>query len=206
MVVGTLPPEFTPWLAALAQHRHGRLAWRLAPLLVGVLFARGRRTVASWLRAAGLGQGFPAWYYFVARVGQAAEGIAASRLRLLLGALPVGDRLVLSLDDTPTQRYGPKVQGAGVHHKPTPGPAGPKFLYGHVWVTLAWLLRQPRWGALGLPRRALLYVRRKDLPAMPARYGWAFQTKLELAVPLVRWLVRWARLLGQPLWVVTDGG
>jgi hypothetical protein len=33
--------------------------------------------------------------------------------------------------------------------------------------------------------RALLYVRRKNLPAIRARYGWAFQTKLELAARLV---------------------
>jgi DDE superfamily endonuclease len=206
MVVWTLPPEFTPWLGALAQHLHGRLAWRLAPLLLGVLFARGRRTVASWLRAAGLGQRFPAWYYFVGRVGRAAEGIAASLMRLLLGALPVGDRLVFGLDDTPTRRHGPKVQGAGVHHNPTPGPTDQKFLYGHLWVTLAWLVRHPRWGSVGLPLLALLYVRHQDLPKVPARYGWAFQTKLELAVRLVRWLVGWARFLGKPLWVVTDGG
>src|SRR5262245_34794991 len=32
-------------------------------------------------------------------------------------------RLTFALDDTPTERYGPKVQGAGVHHNPTPGPA-----------------------------------------------------------------------------------
>jgi hypothetical protein len=80
------------------------------------------------------------------------------------------------------------------------------LLYGHLWVTLAWLLRHPRWGSIGLPLLALLYVRQKDLPKVPARYGWAFQTKLELAVRLVQWLARWARFLGKPLWVVTDGG
>jgi hypothetical protein len=206
MVVWKLPPEFTPWLRLLAQHLHGRLAWRLAPLLLGVLLARGRRTVASWLRAAGLGRHFPAWYYFVARVGRAAEAMAASLLRLLLRSLPVGERLVFGLDDTPTRRYGPHVQGAGVHHNPSPGPTEQQSLYGHIWVTLAWLLRHPRWGTVGLPLLALLYVRQKDLPKVPARYGWTFQTKLELAVRLVRWLATWARFLGKPLWLVTDGG
>ena len=28
---------------------HGRSAWRLAPLLTGLLFATGRRTVSTWL-------------------------------------------------------------------------------------------------------------------------------------------------------------
>ena len=39
-------------------------------------------------------------------------------------------RLTLALDDTPTKRYGPHVQGAGVHHNPTPGPAGSPYVYG----------------------------------------------------------------------------
>jgi hypothetical protein len=206
MVVWKLPPEWTPWLAVLAWHLHGRLAWRLAPLLLGVLFARGRRTVASWLRAAGLGADFPAYYYFLRRVGQAAEGMAAALLRLLLSTLDRGERLLFALDDTPTRRYGPKVQGAGVHHDPAPGPTGAKFLYGHLWVTLAWVVRHPRWGTLGLPLLAYLYVRQKDVPAIPPRYGWAFHTKLDLAARLVAWLVRWSRPLGKALWVVADGG
>ena len=45
-------------------------------------------------------------------------------------------RLVLAVDDTPTERYGPHVQGAGVHHNPTPGPAGSPYVYGHVFVVL----------------------------------------------------------------------
>ena len=53
---------------------------------------------------------------------------------------------------------------------------------------------------------ALLYVRKKDLPKIPARYGWAFETKLELAARLIEWLAGWARFLGKVLWVVVDGG
>jgi hypothetical protein len=32
-----------------------------------------------------------------------------------------GDRLLFALDDTPTPRYDPEVQGAGTHRDPTPG-------------------------------------------------------------------------------------
>lgn len=38
------------------------------------------------------------------------------------------------------KRYEPKVQLAGAHHNPTPGPSDSEFLYGHVWVTNSWLL------------------------------------------------------------------
>lgn len=206
MVVWKLPAEFTPWVTALTWPLHGRLAGRLAPLLQGALFARGRRTVASWLRAAGLGAGFPAYYYFLAALGHCTQAVAGSLLRLALGHVGSGDRLLFALDDTPTKRYGPKVQGAGTHHNPTPGPAGQKFLYGHLWVTLAWVVRHPRWGTLGLPLLAWLYVRARDVPELPARAGWAFRTKLELAARLVAWLVGWAHFLGKPLWVVADGG
>jgi len=62
MVIWKLPPELSQGIAALSQPLHRRHAWRLLPLLTGLLFAQGRRTVASWLRAAGIGKGFPRWY------------------------------------------------------------------------------------------------------------------------------------------------
>ncbi|WP_315854062.1 IS701 family transposase [Gemmata palustris] len=114
-------------------------------------------------------------------------------------------RLTLALDDTPTERYGATVQGAGVHHNPTPGPAGGPFVYGHVWVVLGLLARHPSWGIVALPLLARLYVRRKDLPGIPARTRPGFRTKLELAVELVRWAASWLGHLGKPLWVVADG-
>jgi hypothetical protein len=97
------------------------------------------------------------------------------------------------------------VQGAGIHHNPTPGPAGEKFVYGHIWVTLAWLVRHPAWDTLALPLRALLYVRAKDLAKLTKHYPWAFRTKLELAVELTRWLQVWLSSLDKELWLVVDG-
>jgi hypothetical protein len=126
-------------------------------------------------------------------------------LRRAVTVIVPGDYLLFGLDDTPTKRAGPRVEGAGIHHNPTPGPAGQKFLYGHVWVTVAWLLRHPRWGAIGLPLRALLYVRRQQIGLLTLLYGVTFQTKLEMAAELVEWLADWLRCLGQPLWVVVDG-
>ena len=206
MVVWNLPAEWIPWIAHLAGPLHARLAWRLAPLLLGVLFARGRRTVASWLGAAGIRRGFPGYYYFLSSLGRRTQAVAGAVLRLALDTVATGDRLLFALDDTPTKRHGPKVQGAGLHHNPTPGPVGSKFLYGHLWVTLAWVARHGRWGTIGLPLRALLYVRRKDVPTLPTRSGWSFATKLELAVRLVTWLVGWVRAGGRTVWVVVDGG
>ena len=75
--------------------------------------------------------------------------------------------LVFAIDDSPTKRYGPHVEGAGKHHNPTPGPAGSQFLYGHVWVCLARLLRHPRWGTIALPILSHLYIRAKQTQTWP---------------------------------------
>ena len=200
-----LPPLWQDLAAGLASCLHQRLAWRLAVLLLGALFAHGRRTVTSWLRAAQVGPGFAAYYYFLAALGRHTDVLAALLLRRALSLLAPDGPLLFALDDSPTKRYGPHVQGAGVHHNPTPGPTDQKFLYGHVWVTLAWVVRHPLWGALGLPLLARLYVRHRDVPRVPRRQGWSFHTKLELASVLVSWAARWVRFTGRAVRAVADG-
>jgi len=191
----------------LASTLDARLHGRFAALVGGALFAKGRRTVTSWLRAAGITAGFKPCYYLLSVLARRADELA--RLVLLRAALPVAaartGRLLFGLDDTPTKRYGPCVEGAGLHHNPTPGPAGQRLVYGHVWVTLALLARHRRWGSIALPLLARLYVRRKDAAQLPRWYGWAFRTELGLAADLVRWLARWLKWTGRALWLACDG-
>src|SRR5271165_1010777 len=111
MVAWQLPAEMVAWIVALSGPLHGRLAWRLQSLVRGMLFAQGRRTVASWLRAAGLGKDFRQYYYFLGSLGHRVEVIAALLLRRAIGVLVPGERLLFGLDDTPTKRAGPKVEG-----------------------------------------------------------------------------------------------
>jgi hypothetical protein len=204
--VAILPPLWQALLGLMSCLLHARNAFRLPVLLCGLLFAQDRRrTVTSWLRAAAVGTDFPAFYYFLGALGRAHDLPAITLLQQLLLRLPGTGPLRFLLDDTPTQRAGPCVQGAGIHHNPSPGPADAPFLYGHVWVTLALLARHPHWGPIGLPLRALLYVRKKDLPKVPAHYGWAFRTKLELAAELVQWAARIAAFTGRAVEVVVDG-
>ncbi len=191
--------DFTAWLDR-------RTAARLPLLLAGILFASGRRTVTSWFRAAGITDDFRRAYYAVCVVGKKADALAVSALYAVRPCLGGPRRLLFAIDDTPTQRYGPCVEGAGLHHHPSPGPAGEKFLYGHNWVVLAGLARHPDFGAIALPVQADLYVRARDVPLLPPEYGWAFQTKLELAVAQLRWLKPWVEGRAEQLWVVVDGG
>jgi len=74
-----------------------------------------------------------------------------------------------------------------------------------VWVTLARVVRHASWGAIGLPVRAALYVRKKDIGTIPPEDRWPFRTKLELAAELIGWLAVWAGATKEALWLVMDG-
>ena len=60
-------------------------------LLTGILFANGRRTVTSWLRAAGVSDDD----YFLARVGHKTHSIATPLVALIPRTLSLPDRLLL---------------------------------------------------------------------------------------------------------------
>ena len=200
-----LPLFLTSAFAELAKWLHKSSAARLPVLLCGVLFARGRRTVTSWFRAAGITSDFRNAYATVCATGREADAVAISVLqtvRPLLGPT----RLRLAIDDTPTPRYGPKVEGAGFHHNPTPGPAGNTHLYGHVWVTLAALATHKDFGCVALPLQAMLYVRKLDLEKLPPERPREFRTKLEMAAEQLCWALPWVKDRFEERWVVVDGG
>lgn len=200
------PDQWSEWQAWLSAGLHARNRWRLPVLLSGMLFAQGRRTVTTWLRSAGVSDDYQDYYYFLAALGRKTESVSSQLLALILVVLPLPKRLLAVIDDSPTKRYGPHVEGADIHHNPTPGPADSAYLYGHIWVTLSLAFRHPMWGALALPLRAMLYVRRKTIPTIPPERHWRFATKLTLAARLVEWLSALVRKAGKTLWVVVDGG
>jgi hypothetical protein len=191
MSLSHLPPSVSALLYHLAHCLDRRLQGRLPQLFFGVLFARGRRTVTAWFRAAGISDDFRQAYRVVRAAGRQADSLATRVLRVVQDLQPA-DTLTAAIDDTPTARWGPCVEGAGIHHNPNPGPAGEKFVYGHVWVTLALLQRHPSQGARALPLRADLYVRHKAVTAALRRQGVVFRTKLEWAAEQLRWLDTWA--------------
>jgi DDE superfamily endonuclease len=196
------------WVETLAEPLHARNAWRLQRLVVGIIFAQGRRTVTSWFRAAGITRGYRSYYYFLAALGLKVQDVGLRLLDLTLKRIPIGQRLTFALDDTPTKRHGPKIEAAGRHHNPTPGPSGSQTLYGHNWVVLARLVKHARSHIIGLPLWASLYVRQCDVPSLPRGVKpWEFQTKLELAAAMIHATAeslkpRW----NGPVWLLTDGG
>jgi hypothetical protein len=197
------PYQWFSWLAAALDRRS---APRLALLFLGAVLARGRRTVTTWIRAARLSDRFQSCYIAVAAAGKRSDRIARRLLTEVVTPLVGGaEKLALALDDTPTKRYGPHVQGAGIHHNPTPGPTGSPYVYGQVFVVLGLLVTHRAWGTIALPLLARLYIRKVDLPAIDPKHRPAFRTKLELAVELLRWAKPWLGLLKKPIWVVADG-
>lgn len=70
------PNEWSEWSDWLAAGLDARNRWRLAVLLAGMLFARGRRTVTTWLRAGGISDDFDDYYYFLSAVGRKSELVA----------------------------------------------------------------------------------------------------------------------------------
>src|ERR1041384_2232760 len=205
MGLSHLPALLTSVFCRLACCLDRRSGGRLPALLVGILLARGHRTCTSWFRAADITTEFRQAYTTIHAVGTKVPQMA----RIVVDTIaPVLDkkRLLLAIDDTPTQRYGPEVEGAGIHHNPTPGPAGEKFVYGHVWVTLAALARHQERGTVALPLRSEMYVRAKDTAKLDPDRRVPFRTKLEMAAEQVCWLMRERGGRYKEVWAVVDGG
>src|SRR5689334_5610259 len=117
------PTDWQQWVNWLAAGLHGGSRWRLSLIPLGMVVARGRRTVTSRLRAVGILDDFADYYYFLQPLGRKSKDLAQRLFTLLVIRLVQGERVLLAVDDSPTKRYGPQVQGAGIHHNPTPGPA-----------------------------------------------------------------------------------
>jgi hypothetical protein len=200
------PTNWQEWSEYLAAGLSGDHIEMAPILLTGILFGRGRRTVSSWLRAAGIRKDYEDYYYLLSSLGRKTSALATRVFELVLANLDLPAVLTVVIDDTPGKRYGPFVEGADIHHNPTPGPADQKYLYGHIWVTISLALRHPKWGALALPLRALLYVRRRTIETIPPQRGWRFRTKLELAADLIGWIAPLVKNAGKSLRVVIDGG
>jgi hypothetical protein len=205
MTLSHLPASLANAFEQFAHWLDRRSAARLPALLLGILSASDRRTVTSWFRAAGITAEFRRAYATVCAVGRSFEDIAITTVLAVKPSSP-RERLLLAIDDTPTPRYGPRVEGCGIHHDPTPGPAGGGYVLGHAWVTLAALARHEDRGTIAFPLQAQLYVRRVDLPKLPPERPRDFRTKLGTAVEQLVWLKPWVEGHFEQLWVVVDGG
>jgi hypothetical protein len=204
-LVGTLAAT----VSSMSRLLDSRMAFRLSIVMAGMMLADDRRVAAAWFTAAGVQDDWDRFYDCLISVGRNTQPLALPLLKAVLQKFDPGPNghLTVAIDDSPTQRYGRHVEGAGVHHHPTPGPADGEWLYGHNWVSLCVLAKHPLWGVIALPLRSMLYVRAVDVPSLQEKYGWEFQTKHQLAVKLMTWFVNTLRSLGVmcKIWLVADG-
>jgi hypothetical protein len=205
-------PLVEPMLAfagAMARALHAQSAFRLVIIMAGMMLANDRRVAAAWFSAAGVRDDWDRFYDCLISVGRKVSWLALPLVRAVVQKFDPGPEghLTLGGDDSPTKRYGRHVEGAGVHHNPTAGPADGEWLYGHNWVSLCLLCRHPLWGVIALPLLSKLYVRAKDIAKLNDKYGWEFQTKHQLLVTLVTWFVEIVRALKMKcrIWLAVDG-
>lgn len=104
------PQDWIPGSESLAEVLHARHRWRLPLLLAGMLFAQGRRTVTTWLRAAGISDDYQDYYYFLSSLGQQTRLVAMQLLFLVLRGVPLPSLVIAVMDDSPTKRYGKHVK------------------------------------------------------------------------------------------------
>src|SRR5438876_11513019 len=115
MSLSHLPAFLSACFAACGSALDKRSASRLPLLLLGALLAKGRRTVTSWFRAAGITTDFRPAYHVLWAVGRRAASVAARIFCQVVKPLLLrfgGAQLVFALDDSPTKRFGPCIQGA----------------------------------------------------------------------------------------------
>jgi hypothetical protein len=204
-----IPASLSTSIRRLQQLMEKRLRSIFVPVFCGLLLTRERRrTCTTWFRTGGIADEFQSGYRTICLTGRTTKAMGMSVLFDIVKspAAATSERIKLTLDDTPTQRYGPCVEGAGLHHNPTPGPSNQPFLYGHVFVTLAWAVEHPKWGTISLPVRSELYVRQKDIAKIPEERNWEFRTKIEQAVGLIEWGGKMLEQRGKSIWLAVDGG
>jgi len=204
-----LTGALAPLAAAMSRVLDTRIAFRLPIVLAGAMLASGRRTAASWFRCAGVKDDWDRFYELLQAIGKSAASLAFPIIQILVRRFDPceGAYWTLAVDDSPTKRFGPRVEAANIHHNPTSGPGDGDWLYGHNWVCLAMLLSHPLFGVVALPLWSRLYVRKPDIDELKQRYGWEFRTKHQLALEMLREVFRTLRALGSraSFVVVFDG-
>ena len=114
------PDQWLEWSEWLSAGLHARNRWRLPVLLRHFVRQRAshRDHVAPCRRGV---RRLPGLLLFACAGWTQEQFDRRPIARIGVADLPLPDRLLLVIDDSPTKRYGPKVEGADVHHNPTPG-------------------------------------------------------------------------------------
>lgn len=202
--VSTFVMLMTSFNAALTT----RTAASMAVLLRGAVLNPRARTVTGCLRAAWpwVKKGWQAYGNLLRRAEFRMLSLARILFGLILRLIPENAPIYLSIDESLVRRWGPYVPAVGMHRDPVRSSHGRNAPNpGHKWVVLSVVvglsyMRRP----VALPILCVLYTP----PGVPKRNRRRHiyrrhRTVSELALLLVRILVRWAP---QRRFIVTGDG
>jgi hypothetical protein len=183
----------------------------LLPLLTGIVLATApRRTVTKWLTAAKISEQYRQVFYTLPIIGQKNDDLFDAALEQILQQLTpfiVTETYIrIVIDDSPTKRYGKKIEGAGWHHNPTPGKTDAEYCYGHSWVVATLVIAHPLFGEVSFPIASSLYLRKNEIKKLAKKYHRKFETKTEMAVKIMQRLVPKLKVFGKQIEVIVDGG
>ena len=161
-----LPETFTPLVAAFVPCFTAPTYRTFCYLVAGWVHCVGRHTVTGVALAAGVigWRHISVCHRFFARAAWSLDHLGLMVFRLALRWVPVGEALVVLVDDTLARKGGKAIALGSMHHDPLLSSVRKAFSrFGHVWVILAlWvpLPFGPRGGPKGiaLPLLFRLYV------------------------------------------------
>ena len=138
-----------PFLSVLEPFRteFRRPTWtRAVELIAGTILARGRRTVASALRAIGRGgePGFQRYHDVLSRAAWSPLRLARRLLGALVAAFAPEGGLTLVIDETLERRWGPKITKRSHHRDPVASSRKMQVVAtGLRWVVTALVVQVP---------------------------------------------------------------
>lgn len=173
-------------------------------LLIGTILTRGRRTVASALRAIGKGQEtkWSKYHHVLNRARWSGLEVSGLLLKLLIATfVSTGNTVTIAVDETLERRWGPRIRKCG-HWRDSRSSSRRLHVSsrGLRWLVFAVVVHVP-WTAyeLALPFLSLLLTP----PNVSESLGKPHRTVAQATGRIVPWLRR--RLAGHPIHLVGDG-
>ena len=117
------------------------------------MLAGSRRTASRRFQAAGVADDWDRFYDLLRMIGSMCEVLLVPLLREIVKRFDPGptERWKRAIDESPTRRIGRHVEGANVHHHPTPGQAEGPWIFEYNWVCLALLTQHSNCSMIALP-------------------------------------------------------
>ena len=135
-----LPSSVEPIVMSFSAAFTEPTAARMVVLLVGMILARGRRTVTAMLRVMGAAAPghFSDYHRVFSRAPWSPWSLAPILARLIIELVPPGESIPVAVDETTAQHKGSKVYGKGRHRDAVRSShTHTVYKWGHKWVGLA---------------------------------------------------------------------